>query len=989
MAGSSSQAAGSSGAPDGHPAESHIETYRRGMGNAGSEPLVPAPGTKLPFNFSRPDEGFDPNDNSAVTNFFKFQDDHRHVLDMAGERGPTVEEQVERQVRELTRLRGQEVSEEERTAIENTLRRNAGWLESYKTEIAGEEDSVPIDAFNRLAHDYEKMQLEMVRDRTNYEADFIRELQEKNDELEKLKALPEPLVESDPNSNEFRLKLHDLSGKLAQRDREIQKLENDAKENSGRSGNKKLEEHYKGKIKDLENELGGSNDEVARLNQEVAALKDTTADPDDSKGSAADQGKVAEMEETIKKLRDEVAGLNRRTRSLAQAETDRDNWEKQFDSQKKQNQDLEARVADLDKALSDLTKTNSDDAKKGEQETAELNAKVAELEAKLKAENEDGQGEKRKLQEEIGRLRQDRDNNGANHDREVANLRARVVELEAERAQRKREFDQIQTSDREGQEKIEKLERELSAVKETEQGTLDALQDMSRRYEALHDDNKRIRAQNQELTRENDELKRLRDAARSGVPEGTSHELTKSQLKGTMLERRIRELSAEIEKLKSDRSSSQNDETELQQNNARLTQDLAGANARLGKHEATIATLEAQVAENKEALEKAQADLAASEARVSDLEREANAAQSSSDELRVRITTLQGQLGVAQRDLETRAARIGDLEGEQRGRTASLTQERDTARRQLTKATDAQQASQAEIRRLTTDLQAARDNAATLVQERDALQAARGNAATLVQERDALQTQLDTATNARQASQEEVGRLRAALEERGQTNNDALVQERNNLRTRLTDALNARANAETEMGNVRDELRTMRGELDAVGRSDRDGQAEIRRLNEHLTDINATSTARQTEIQTLEQRLADAVRDLEASKATRPETGGGGSRTAAPAGRLPFSGGIFGGPPTAEDLPQDPVALRTEAVRLQTELQRVENQHATTVEQLRQVNQRDPGQQWVQHTADELARLRQDNANLRRMVDYLNGRLRGIQERAATANPQQ
>ncbi|KAK8053757.1 hypothetical protein PG996_013058 [Apiospora saccharicola] len=981
MAGSSSQAAGSRGAPDGHPAESHTEAYRRGLGRAGSEPLEPAPGTKLPFNFSRPDKGFDPNDNSAVTNFFKFQDDHRHVLDMAGERGPTVEEQVERQVRELTRLRGQEVSEEERAVIENTLRRNAGWLESYKTEVAGA-NTVPIDAFNRLAHDYEKMQLEMVRDRTNYEADFIRVLAEKDDELEKLKEpnrVLEPLGQPDPNSNGFRLKFHDLAGRLAQRDREIQKLENDAKENKiDRTEIRKLT-FYRDKMRDFENEVAEANDEIARLNQEVAALKDTTADPDDSKGSAADQGKVAEMEETIKKLRGEVAGLNRLSRSLAQAETDRDNCRKNFDFQKKQNQDLEKQVADLDKALSDLTKTNSDEAEKGEQETAELKAKVAELEAKLKAENEDGQGEKRKLQEEIGRLRQDRDSNGANHDREVANLRARVVELEAERAQLQREFDQIQTSDREGQQKIEKLERELSAVKVTEQGSLDALQDMSRRVEALHDDNKRIRAENQgltsqndELTSQNDELKRLRDATRSGVPGGTSLELTKSQVRVNALQSRVRELSAEIEKLKADRSSSQNDETELQQNSARLTQDLADANARLGEHEATIATLEAQVAENKEALEKAQADLEASEAKISDLERETNAAQSSSDELRERITTLQGQLGVAQRDLETRAARIGVLEREQREQTASLTQERDAAQRQLTEATNAQQASQAEILRLTTDLQAARDNAAALVQERDALH-----------------TQLDTATNAQQASQEEAGRLRAALEERGQTNNDALVQERNNLRTRLTDALNARANAETEMGNVRDELLTMRGELDAVGRSDRDGQAEIRRLNEHLTDINATSTARQTEIQTLEQRLADAVRDLAASKARRPKTGGGGSRTEAPAGRLPFSGGILGGPPKAEDLPQDPVALRTEAVRLQTELQRVENQHAETVEELRQSNQRDPGQQWVQHTADELARLRQDNANLRRMVDYLNGRLRGVQERAATANPQQ
>lgn len=895
MADSSSQAAGTSGAPGssaGHPAESHNQAYAAAF-EGRDDPLPAAEGTKLPFNFSRPDPGFNPADNEAVINFFKFQDGARHVLDMAGQQGPTVEEQVERQVRDLTRLRGQEVSEEEREIIETTIRRNAGWLESYKTEVAGT-NTVPIAAFNRLAHDYERMQLEMARDRANYEADYTKELKEMEDQVKLLKEgkkLPENLGQGDPNSNEFRLKLYELAGRVAERDREIRKL------------------------------------------KEALENKDET----DSTGSAADD--MRRLEGNIATLQKRNTGLRK---EVEQFREDANGWKRELDFQKKENQSLVPHVQELEKALADVDKTNGKKAEEHDREVKQLTTKASELEAQLKAEQEKCQDEKRKLQQELDELCQNGGNNAANHDQQVRELRARVAQLETE-------LDQIQTSDSREQQRIEELEREQSDVRMTEQGAQGTVMNLSKEVKTLHNDNKKVRAENQEM-------KRLAEVARSGVPEGESPELTKANVVKRTLERRIAELEGQ--------RALPDPETRIMQDNARLGHELADANTRLRGHEAKIATLESQVAKNKEALAKADADLKASEAKVSDLEQGATATQGPSNENRERVATLQGQLDEARLLVEARNERIGVLEEDQAtvaARVQELERVIDIVGKELDGANEALNQKGARVQEL---------NGEQLL-----------HAADLVQQRDALQAQLTAATNAQRESQTEIDSLKAGLEavrnEEGQVDVAAWVQERDALQTQLTAANNAQRESQAE-------IRRMQAELEAVRQSDSHGQEEIRRLNENLTAINATDTARQTEIQTLKRRLADAVQKAEASKAARPDTGGGSSPSRAAPSSRPFApGGLFGAPPTANELPQDESALRAEAVWLQTECQRVERQLAEQVHRFNRAGFRDPGEAWFNQTAEGLAHIRQENADLRARVGQLGGQL------PARANPQQ
>lgn len=642
MAGSSSQAGGSS---HGRPAPSHNEAYANAFAKDGPEPLKAADGTKLPFNFSRPEPGFDPNDNSAVRKFFDVQNNARHVLDMAGQAGPTVEEEVERQVRELTRLRGQEVTEEEREIIEKTLRRNTGWLESYKTEVAGAKD-VPIAAFNRLAHDYERMQLEMARDRANYEADFTKELkvwESKVRQLQENGQDVQPPADYDPDSNEFRFKVYQLTQEVARKDRLITKLEQAAEETKGNQSGREGELEQAtvedaAKIKELE-------EQVDSLNAEVERLKTPG-----SEDSAADQSKLAEIERTIGRLK----------RDLGEQTENANNWKKQFDYLKQENQALEPQIKDLEKALANKS---SEESKSHGQELAQLKTKASELEAQLEAEKEKCQGEKRKLQEVIDQLRQNGNNDAPNHDREVAALRASVEKLEAQRTRLERELEQIQNSDKGRQRRVEELERQLSSATEARKAAQDSAEQFMKEVETLH-------KSNQELHAENQKMKRLDTAAESGVPGGDSPELLNAKHINTALNGKISEL-------------------------------------------------EGKLAENKEALAKAEADLKTRQAQVSDLERAANdttdriaTLQGQLDAAKQLLQLRNTRIGNLEAGHATAAAQVQGLE-------ESIA----TLRTELAEANDTQREGQEEIARLRNDIQTAQQEAANSLRQRDDLQA--------------------------------------------------------------------------------------------------------------------------------------------------------------------------------------------------------------------------------------------------------------------------
>ncbi|KAK7931624.1 hypothetical protein PG985_002336 [Apiospora marii] len=912
MAGSSSQAPGSPG----HPAASHQEAYANAFRKK-PVPLKAADGTALPFNFSRPEPGFDPKDDSAVREFFKFQNGARHVLDMAGQQGPTIEEQVERQVRELTRLRGHEVNGEEREIIERTLRRNAGWLESYKAEVAGA-DTVPIGAFNRLARDYERMQLEMARDRANYEADYIKELKQLEDKVQKLEGggtVKRPF-DYEPQSNEFRIKVFQLTRAVAGKDRLIANLNRDLEEAQGKHKSGREDELEQARVKDAAKMLWLEGD-VNRLKAEVARLKSPG-----SEGPAADQSNVAELERTIERLQRQITTLEE---DVGQQTTDATNWKRELDHLKRENQELTPLIKELEEALADSSKTNSEETESHGQERAQLETRVSELEAQLKAEQEKCQGEKRRLQEEIGQLRQNGDDNAASHGREVEALRARVTELEeelaAERARLERELDQIQASDRKRQQRVEELERQLSSATEAQQAALETAEQSKREFETLH-------RSNEALLEENQHLKTLAAAPQAGIPEGQPPEETKADVINNALRSRIGEQEKALDKAKTDLEASQARVSELEQGANETTQRIATLQGQLDEAQRlleaanetpeSIATLQGQLDEAQQLLE-------ARNTRIGVLEGENGTAVAGVQELEKNLAALRTELDETRKSLNQCNERVSELDGKQHGDADLLAQERDRLRAELDEANNARREGQTEIGRLTTELQAARDNVAALTRERDDLQ-----------------TRLNAATEAQRAEQEGGGGADVA----------ALNRARDELQHRLDDATNARAH----------------------------DQAEIHRLNEALTAQNVTDHERQTEIAMVQQRLDDAARRIQQTNPTRPTT-----RTAAAAGFRPWAaGGIFG----ANELPQDPAALRAEAVRLRTEVERVEGQLHESEAQRMLLAYRDPGTGWYDENVRELTRIQQDNANLRASVDTLRRQLRDAQERAEAQPPQ-
>ncbi|KAK8069486.1 hypothetical protein PG994_006102 [Apiospora phragmitis] len=870
MAGSSSQAGGSQDAPapsPGHPAASHEKAYTGASGGT-SDPLGPAENTKLPFNFNRPDPGFDPNDNSAVANFYNFEQGARHVLDMAGQQGPSIEDQVENQVKELTQLRGgQEVSERERESIKRILRRNAGWLESYKSEVAGTE-TVPIAAFNRLAHEYEQMQRSMARDRADYEAGCIKDIKQLEDEIRKLKEdqeVEEQLGQHEPDSNEFRNKIHELSARVAEQERDIARNKKTTKKTA--SDHEADVEAYNTAIDELLEDIAKRDAKIAQLTK--------VADQTEETGSKMDDGKVAEQEGIIKGLQADNAVLqqqlqqaNEKKPEPAESQADGSDNLAELKKTKKDLMNLRARADQLDEELRNCKK-NCDDFKKQAQQ--------------LKG-----------VEDELSDLREQSNKTIADHDEELLRLKEQVAELEDrlkperekyqnERRRLEKEVEQIQQSDRERQQRIDKLDSEMSDARRSEQAAKEQANMFKSEAKTLHDSNEKLHSENQELMSGN--------AAGSHGEASTASEATIKRLEQELAtaQSSIRSNEVYIGDLQRARG---NTEVLLQQNQAMLEERQAGINSlrnecRHGKQNiARVTASKDQKPRNSLRTRELESEMAETRRLL-----EGRYGRGSSEENSGTITTLQGQLTAAADLLTERDATIKELEGG------------------LAKANGLLE----------------------------------GNSKII----DNLQTKV----------------------------------------TFYTDALKQRDATIKDLQTQSEDIRSLRDELDAVKTSDREGQAEIRSLNER---IEALTRERESDIRTLREQLTAAELQIQSSQATGSKppasengaTGGGSSSTTPPGRRRdPFRPGAFlGDPPTAEDLPQGTAELQAEVLRLNAELQRVERQ-------LERAHLWQPDATWQREMWDDVARIRQENADLHATVETLRRRLRELEQRD-TAVPQ-
>ncbi|KAK8098402.1 uncharacterized protein PG998_013888 [Apiospora kogelbergensis] len=570
MAAPSDQAAGSNDTPatsPGHPAASHGE---------------------LPFNFSRPEPSFDPNDNSAVTNFFKYQDNARHVLDPRGERAPTIEEQVTNQIEELQRQRGgQDVSDEERKAIEQTLRRNSGWQESYKAEVAGAQ-AVPIAAFNRLAHDYDQLQLATARHRASYEADAIRDMKELEEQLmdqttHEEESLTETETETeplDPDSNEFRHSLLRLTNAVATKDEEISRLKKQIDDADMADAEAEPSEAQSNSSSEKD------ASEVKRLQQALDLLT----------------GEKEKLESTLKK---QVQQATSRDVEMAtsQANTDKEmaDLKQTIDSMRTQMDDQAA-----------LLKTRNEDNAKLAQEREQLREQVDGLSIKSR----DAEGQRDMCQESISNL--------------------------------EKQVEQINLSDKNGQEKISDLERELSEVRKSEEANKDKISMLSVEVRGLAESHEDIVSKNKELQQERDiarsegrqsgeaEIKQLKEQLQTA---GSEAKARRAEAEGMQIRLSKAESSAQDNEDKA--KGLEREKTETAQVNQTqldsLQEQLAASDGSLQQGNEKIADLQGQLVRYIESEVEIQS-------RVESLERDLSTATQSQDEAERRVQELQNEL---------------------------------------------------------------------------------------------------------------------------------------------------------------------------------------------------------------------------------------------------------------------------------------------------------------------------------------------------------
>ncbi|KAK6851170.1 kinase-like domain-containing protein [Apiospora arundinis] len=617
MANPSAQAAGSGDAPansPGHPAASHKEAYA-----AGANSLPAADGTKLPFNFSRPDPDFDPNDDSAVKNFYKYQDDARHVLDLRGQQGPTVEEQVENQVKELMKQRkGQEVSKEERETIEQTLRRNAGWLESYKTEVAGTE-TVPIAAFNHLAHDYEQMQLFMARDRASYEADAIKEIKELEDKLRSQKEGGlEQTGHLDTDSNEFRRRFYELGNDVATKDREIAKLKAELAEYTDASESETSSHRDDKDDKDDSDDdsdgndgdmkqLRQANDRLQKENEDLKKQVQAADKKSKEAGSQADaSSETTKLQKTIKDLKAKLDNQAELTQNSI----------KEYDTLKRQFQEVDLRNAQL-----------TSEAHKYGVQLAKLQENIASLEAKLE-DAEQGQVQK---QNQVGNLEKERY--------------------------------QIQTSDKERQKKIDDLERELSTLRRTEQDDKKKISKLEQEVKTIAKSHEDCQARNKELQQQ-----------LNGVQGSDSYvKVLQGQL--NTAEAKAQKLQKEVGELQTKSSDAETSARDSDENAKKLerekTETARETQTQLASLRGEVDAAQSVASGYQEMIRELEQNLRGSRASINGLQRRLVAVSGSLDSGNAKITDLEARLREAT-ESQSGAQRVSELEAELQSSTERI-----------------------------------------------------------------------------------------------------------------------------------------------------------------------------------------------------------------------------------------------------------------------------------------------------------------------------
>ncbi|CAJ2503028.1 Uu.00g104220.m01.CDS01 [Anthostomella pinea] len=340
------------------------------------------PGTKA--GFSLPPPGFDPKTDGEKTRKYYAEQYKKGPLDPEDQVGESVEEEIDRQITELEKMRGKTVPQDEQDRIAAKIRkvRGGSWLEALKVELRGKTD-VPIAYFNRLVAEYEGTIPLVVSFRAKAEKDVA-------DKDKTIKDLKKQLDSGQASSSDP--KLEKENSDLKSENESLTKENNDLKDQL---------EKLQGELKDCQKHGKTLQAQVNDLEKAAKKAKDDSSEEEGDDGVQKDSLSLdARLDNPLHVIPgglfdkdaipagmalDSMAKQYKAYRELEQKYDDLRNREKdlkdQLEAAQKAALDADKRIARLNEELAAATIKESDG--KGGSDDKALKAEIKKLEAEL------------------------------------------------------------------------------------------------------------------------------------------------------------------------------------------------------------------------------------------------------------------------------------------------------------------------------------------------------------------------------------------------------------------------------------------------------------------------------------------------------------------------------------------------------------------------------------------------------------------------------
>ncbi|KAI0134605.1 hypothetical protein BJ170DRAFT_591573 [Xylariales sp. AK1849] len=383
--------------------------------------------------FAKPEEGFDPNDNSAVLAYNASRQGLQHTLGTKAERAAPIEERVKSALGRFEKQEGRPPTEDEANRIREKT--PSGWLEGLKIDLRGHE-AVPMGAFNRLAFENEALILQVARDKIHDNAKHAKEVLERDDIIKTLQARLAADEASNPfglsgdidTLNELQALIKEFKQQAAKHDQELvgrdlmikalqtQLAEAEALKPSDPSGDSAT-------LKELQAEMEVLTLENTVLEKRIKEYATLKTDYDTVKA------KVKDMEDSRATVRVTADILNERVerleRELKESKARETSLKAVYERDDTRLEEYGKKIEELEQANEDIT-TDYDKAVASLQDTIRTAGRNLEVEFKMKTQLQEAiakQQEKGgKCEKEAEQLRQ----REANQSREIADLRRKL-----------------------------------------------------------------------------------------------------------------------------------------------------------------------------------------------------------------------------------------------------------------------------------------------------------------------------------------------------------------------------------------------------------------------------------------------------------------------------------------------------------------------------------------------------------------------------------